>query len=389
MTSPLRAFVVATEESGDTLGAALMQTMSARAGRPVEFSGVGGRAMTALGLQSLFPIDDLHIVGIDAVIRKLPLILRRIRETADTAIAARPDVLIIIDSPDFTHRVARKVRALAPHIPIVDYVSPTVWAWRPGRARKMRGYVDHLMALLPFEPKAHAELGGPPCTYVGHPLGDRLRELRPGAQDAARRDSKPPVLLVLPGSRTSEVTRLLAPFGETVRETVAQAGPLDVVVPTVPHVARRVQEAVANWGIPVRVTLDPAEKALAFRTARAALAASGTVTLELAVAGIPAVVGYKVSPLEAVVAHLFIRGESVVLANLVLGENIMPEFLQSKFTPQKAAAALVPLIEDTPARRRQLDAFGRLDAIMGIGTMSPSAHAADIVLAVANGEKPA
>jgi lipid-A-disaccharide synthase len=389
---PLHIFIVATEESGDKLGGALMQAIKARADRPVIFSGVGSTAMQAEGLSSQFPISELAIIGIDAVIAKLPTILRLIRETAAKAIAARPDMLVIIDSPDFTHRVARKVRAALPDLPIVDYVSPTVWAWRPGRARTMRAYVDHLLALLPFEPKVHQDLGGPPCTYVGHPLRDRLDELRPGAEDAARRNAKPPVLLVLPGSRTGEVTRLLAPFGETVRQTAAQCGPLDVVVPTVPHVAERVRAAVAGWGVPARVTLDPAEKALAFRTARAALAASGTVTLELAVAGIPTVVAYKISMLEEIIGHLFVRTPSIVLANLVLGENIMPEIVQRGLTPENLAAALVPLIEDTPARQRQMVAFGRIDAIMGIGRAPAGIQAADIVLALArsrnSNEKP-
>ena len=331
-TAPLHVFIVASEESGDVLGAALMRSMRVRADRPLIFSGVGGGAMAAKGLASLFPIGELAIVGIDAVIAKLPVILRRIRETAAAAIAARPDILVIIDSPDFTHRVARKVRAAMPNLPIVDYVSPTVWAWRPGRARKMRAYIDHVLALLPFEPKAHLELGGPPCTYVGHPLSDRLQELRPDAEDAKRREGKPPVLLVLPGSRTGEVTRLLAPFGEAVRRTIARCGALEVIVPTVPHVAQRVRDAVASWGIPARVTLDPAEKALAFRTARAALAASGTVTLELAVAGIPTVVyGFfavlTVAPLLRGLGEsigLPIASESALGTGFVMGIMIIP-----------------------------------------------------------------
>jgi lipid-A-disaccharide synthase len=191
------------------------------------------------------------------------------------------------------------------------------------------------------------------------------------------------VLLVLPGSRTGEVTRLLPPFGETVRHVFAQYGPMEVIVPTVPHVATRVREAVADWGVRARVTLDPAEKALAFRTARAALAASGTVTLELAVAGVPTVVAYKISPLEEVVGHLFVRTPTIVLANLVLGENIIPEILQRKATPENLTAALVSLIGDTPARARQIEAFARLDGIMGFGQASPSSAAADIVLTMA------
>jgi lipid-A-disaccharide synthase len=383
MSAPLKVFLIATEESGDRLGAALMRALVERAGRPVEFAGVGGGDMAAAGIQTLFPIEDLAIVGIDAVLAKLPLILRRIRETAAAVIAVRPDVLVIIDSPDFTHRVAKRVRAKAPHIPIVDYVSPTVWAWRPGRARKMRAYVDRLLALLPFEPKVHEALGGPVCTYVGHPIGDRLKELRPDAAESRRRETDPPVLLVLPGSRTGEVTRLLPPFGETVRRVVAQCGAMEVIVPTVPHVAARVREAVAGWGVPTRVTLDPVEKATAFRTARAALAASGTVTLELAVAGIPTVVAYKISLLEEAVGHLFVRTPTIVLANLVLGENVIPEVLQRRATPENLTAALVQVIGDTPARARQVEAFARLDGIMGFGELSPGIAAADIVLAVA------
>jgi lipid-A-disaccharide synthase len=193
------------------------------------------------------------------------------------------------------------------------------------------------------------------------------------------------VLLVLPGSRTGEVTRLLPPFGETVRRVVAQCGPMEVVVPTVPHVAARVREAVAGWGIPARVTLDPVEKAAAFRTARSALAASGTVTLELAVAGVPTVVAYKISVLEEVVGHLFVRTPTIVLANLVLGENVVPEILQRRATPENLTAALVPLIGPTPARARQIEAFARLDGIMGFDQGSPGNAAADIVLAVAKG----
>src|SRR5262249_54308636 len=157
------------------------------------------------------------------------------RATANAAIAARPDVLVIIDSPDFTHRVARRVRAAAPEIPIVDYVSPTVWAWRPGRARAMRAYVDHILALLPFEPAGHERLGGPRCTYVGHPLVERAATLRPDDQEARRRSASPPLVLVLPGSRSTEINRLLAIFGTAVAKMAANCGPIELILPTVPH----------------------------------------------------------------------------------------------------------------------------------------------------------
>ena len=193
---PLSIHLVAAEESGDALGAALARALAARAGGAVKLAGVGGRAMAAAGILSPFPIDDLAIVGLTAIPRRLPMILRRIRETADAIIAAAPDVLVIIDSPDFTHRVARRVRRLAPSIPILDYVSPSVWAWRPGRARAMRTYVDCVLAILPFEPAAHIRLGGPPCFYVGHPLIERISELRPNGDEALRRSADPPLVLV-------------------------------------------------------------------------------------------------------------------------------------------------------------------------------------------------
>ena len=377
----LRFFLIATEESGDRLGAALMRALRERTNGRISFAGVGGHDMERAGIHSLFPIDQLAIVGIDAVIAKLPMILRRISETAAAVTAANPDMLIIIDSPDFTHRVARKVRAAAPHIAIVDYVSPSVWAWRPGRARAMRRYVDHVLALLPFEPAAHQRLGGPPCTYVGHSVTEISGRLRPDAKERARRDADPPIVLVLPGSRSGEVRRMLPVFGEAVH-LAAKSAPIEIVLPTVPHLARRIAEATADWQIRPRIVVDQEEKWAAFRSARAALAASGTVTLELAVAGVPTVVAYKVSLLEELVARLMIKGHTVVLANLVLGENIMPESLQRDATPESLAAALVSIVEPSDQRQRQLAAFRKIDDIMGIGREAPAALAADVVLRV-------
>jgi lipid-A-disaccharide synthase len=198
-----RIFLIATEESGDKLGAGLMKVLRQRLGDAVQFEGVGGRAMAREGLTSLFPIEELSIMGFTGVVKQLPKILRLIRQTVDAVIEAEPDILVIIDSPDFTHRVARRVRKRESTIPIIDYVSPSVWAWRPGRARAMRGYVDHVLALLPFEPEAYRRLHGPPCSYVGHSLIEQLATLRPNALEQQRRDAEPPVLLVLPGSRGS------------------------------------------------------------------------------------------------------------------------------------------------------------------------------------------
>ncbi len=381
----LTIHLIAAEESGDALGASLARALIAREGAAVRLSGVGGRGMAAAGIASPFAIDELSIIGATAIPRRLPIILRRIRQTADAVIAARPDALVIIDSPDFTHRVARRVRRHAPSIPIIDYVSPTVWAWRPWRARAMRRYVDCVLAILPFEPAAHARLGGPPCVYVGHPLIERVAELRPDAEDKQRRNSDPPLILVLPGSRRSEIRRLLAIFGHATGQVAARVGAIDLVLPTVPHLLARVREGVAGWPVQPRIVVEPTEKWAEFRKARAALAASGTVTLELALAGIPTVAAYRIPTIEYVVAQAARLPElfSIILANLVMGEKVVPELLQRDCTPDKLADALVALVADTPARRRQIDAFGRLDAIMGVGTAAPSSKAAAVVLDLA------
>jgi len=248
----------------------------------------------------------------------------------------------------------------------------------------MRAYVDHILALLPFEPAAHERLGGPHCTYVGHPLVESAAALRPNNQEARRRDASPPVVLVLPGSRSIEINRLLAIFGEAAAQMAASCGTVEFVLPTVPHLLERVRKETANWTLPPRIVVEPEQKAEAFRTARAALAASGTVTLELAVAGVPTVVAYRASLLEEAIVRPLIRIPTIVLANLVLGENVMPEYLQRQASADRLAAALRLLIADTPERRKQLNAFARRDAIMGIGTTLPSEKAAAVVIECAS-----
>ncbi|HYC18084.1 MAG TPA: lipid-A-disaccharide synthase [Pseudolabrys sp.] len=377
-------FLVAGEESGDRLGAALIAALRRRAQGRIQFSGVGGAHMVAEGVPSLFPLGELALMGFSEIPARLPKIFQRIRETADAIVSAKPDVLVIVDSPEFTHRIARRVRARAPEIPIVDYVCPSVWAWRPGRARAMRAYVDHVLALLPFEPKAMGELGGPPCSYVGHPLTERLDELRPKELDKRLRLADPPLLLVLPGSRTGEVRRMAPVFGAAVARVAEKFGAIETIVPTVPRLADTVRPAVASWQLPARVILDADEKLEAFRTARAALTKSGTSTLELAISGVPMVAAYKVSLMEELAARLLVNVSSVILANLVLGENVVPEFLQRDCTADRLASALVPLLSDTPERRRQIDAFARLDVVLEAGKASPSDRAAAIVIEIAD-----
>ena len=247
---PLRIAVIAGEESGDLLGADLIEAIKRQTGRNVELLGVGGRNLQTLGLRSLFSADDIAIMGISAVLRDLPRLLRRIGQAASAISAAKPDCLVTIDSPDFGLRVAKKVRAADPSIPIVHYVCPSVWAWRPGRASAMRPYVDHVLCLLPFEPAELDRLGGPPGTFVGHRLAsDPNVAAAARAQLATSQRGERKKLLLLPGSRRGEIKRLIQPFGETVRELAAAGHQFDLLLPTVPHVADLVREGVKDWPV--------------------------------------------------------------------------------------------------------------------------------------------
>ncbi|SDR41168.1 lipid-A-disaccharide synthase [Rhizobiales bacterium GAS191] len=378
---PLIVGLVAGEESGDALGAPLMRALrEALAPREVAFVGVGGQAMQGEGLKSLFPLSDIAVMGFTAVIARLPLLLRRIRQTVEALLAARPDVLVIIDSPDFTHRVARRLRARLPKLPVVDYVSPSVWAWRPGRARAMRRYVDQVLALLPFEPEAHRKLGGPSCTYVGHPLSQRLGDFMPDLDDEAARQASPPLLLVLPGSRRTEIRRLLPVFGETIARLHA-THPIRPVLPAVPWLAQEIADATRSWPLVPQIVTGEAAKLAAFRQGRAALAASGTVSLELALAGVPTVAAYKVGALEVHILRLLVTAPHILLPNLILEERAVPELVQDDCTPEALGAALLPLLQDSPARRAQLAALAQVRERIAIPGETPAARAAGIVIA--------
>lgn len=383
-TGSVTIWLVAGEDSGDQLGAKLMRGLEDLSDRPVRFGGVGGEAMIAQGFASLFPIDDVAVMGYLPVAARLRTLLRRIRQTVRDVVEARPDVLVIIDSPGFTHAVASRVRKRLPHLPIVDYVSPSVWAWRPWRAAKMRPFIDHVLALLPFEPEAHRRLGGPPCTYVGHPLIERLAELRPNPAEAAIRGGSPPQLVVLPGSRRSEIERLMPVFGKTLALLGARIGPVEAVLPAVTRHRALIERLALAWDGDVRLVHGEAAKHAAFRRARAALAASGTVTLELALAGVPMVVAYKVSRIEETVARRLIQVPTIVLPNLILGENVMPEFIQADCTAANLADALAPLIVGGDARDGQIAALTRIDGLMRLqDDEAPSRSAARIVLRAA------
>lgn len=385
MNRPVKIFLVAGEHSGDALGAKLMSALTARLGHNVSYEGVGGPDMAREGLRSLFPLEDVAVMGPFNIAPKLPKIVRRVYQTVNAAIVAKPDCVVIIDSPEFTHPIAKRIRRRAPHIPIVDYVSPSVWAWRPGRAKRMRAYVDHVLALLPFEPEAHGRLGGPLCTYVGHPLAERIEDIRTvDADGLARRlglKRDKPVLLVLPGSRVSEVTRLFGDFGGAVAGLRADGIDFETMIVAVPHVREHIERRATTWAVSPHI-VSPDEKYAAMRLATAALAASGTVTLELALAGTPSVVAYKVDAFAALFRGL-VKVPSIVLANLVLGDNVYPEYFQENCTPDGLAAALLPLLaKQSPARRAQTEALARIPQKLTLPQGTPSEAAADAVVHV-------
>ncbi|MCK0195657.1 lipid-A-disaccharide synthase [Ancylobacter sp. 6x-1] len=387
MASPPRdVFLVAGEESGDVLGAGLMRAL-AELQPGIAFRGVGGAHMQAEGLASLFPMDDLTAMGFAQVVAGLPRILKRMAEVVRAICADPPDVLVLVDLPDFNHHVAARVRRRLPHLPIVKYVAPTVWVWREGRARAMRPHVDHVLAVLPFEPEVMARLGGPPTSYVGHPLLAELDSLRPAVEEVRRREAQPPVLLVLPGSRRSELSRLGDTFGEVLGLLSQDVPAFELVVPTLPRRRAQVEEITKRWPVKPRIVVDPKEKRAAFRVARAALAASGTVTLELALAGVPTVAAYRVPRIEGWIAPYILKITTAILPNLILNENVVPEYLQWHIDPPAMARQLARLLEGGPERDMQLAGFRRLVEVMGLSGETPSRRAARIVLDVAAAER--
>jgi lipid-A-disaccharide synthase len=371
--------LVAGESSGDQLGSRLMDALGAASEHPVLFIGVGGPLMLARGLDSAFPMGDIAVNGLFPVLKRLPLLLRRIKQAAEAIAAAKPDVVVLIDAQDFNKQVARRLRRLIPQTPIIGYVSPTVWAWRPGRARKIRPLFDRLMAVLPFEPEVHARLGGPDTVYVGHPLMERPADWTASNDERVLAESRPFRLLMLPGSRHGEISRLLPVFGDAVAALKERYPDLEVMLPAVEHLVADIRRLTAGWPVQPQILLGESEKWRAFRTARAALAASGTVTLELALAGVPMAVAYRVSWIEGEIARRMITVESASLPNLILGEKVIPEFIERGWTGADLAQEIAGLFEGGAARDRQINGFAEVRRRMATPHMSPSAAAAAIV----------
>ncbi|MGX5841079.1 lipid-A-disaccharide synthase [Mesorhizobium sp. ArgA1] len=362
-SKPLKIAVVAGEESGDLLGADIVAALKRATGREIRLVGIGGRHLQELGLKSLFDGSEIALMGFSAILRDLPRLVKRIGQTAAAIAAEKPDCLVTIDSPDFSLRVAKKVRATDSTIPIVHYVCPSVWAWRPGRAVAMKPYVDHILCILPFEVKALARLGGPPGTYVGHRLTQDAGVLGAALAQAQPRDlanDRVKTLLVLPGSRRGEVRRLVDPFGKTVSALRQRGHRLRLLLPTVPHVADLVRASVARWDEKPEIIVEPERKWQAFGKADAALIASGTVSLELALAGVPMVSCYKLDPIARQLAQHLLTVWSALLPNLISDRALVPEFYDQYVRPDNLARQLEALFADTGMRAWQKDGFAEI-----------------------------
>lgn len=380
--APLHFFLIAGEPSGDRLGAALMAGLKAL--HPgVAFSGIGGPAMQAEGMESLFPMEELSVMGLVEVLPKYLHLKRRIRQAAEAALAASPAALVTIDSPDFCLRVAALAKAARPELRTIHYVAPSVWAWRPGRAAKMARHVDHVLALLPFEPP-WMTAAGMSCDFTGHPVVSE--PVATAAQARAFREAHgiapdAPLVAALPGSRRGEVSRLIPPFGQTLRLAAARLPALRVILPTPRHLADTVREAVKDWpGDPVILPApDLASRTAAFAAADAALAASGTVSLELAAQSCPMVIAYDMAPLTLWLMRRMARIDTVTLVNLVSDTRTVPEFIGPDCRADRIAPALLSLLETGPGA--QAEAMATTMQRLGRGQEAPGLRAARSVLA--------
>jgi lipid-A-disaccharide synthase len=374
-------FLIAGEPSGDALGGALIAALRQRIGGNLRIAGIGGERMQDQGLESLVPLDDLAIMGVAEVLPRAPVILRRVRETVRMIRTLRPDAVVTIDSSGFSWRVAQRLRRRGETLPLIHYVAPMVWAWRAGRARRMARWYDHLMTLLPFEPP-YFERVGLSCRYVGHPVLESGADRGDGSRFRAAHGltEKDALITVLPGSRVGEVRRLLPIFGSTLNHLEGVIGPFRVVVPTVATVAAAVAAAAAAWpGNPI-IVQQPEEKYDAFAASRAALAASGSVALELALAKLPMVVGYRLNPLTEALLDRVLKVRQVNLVNLLLGEPLVCELLGPSCTPERLAASLAELVCDERVRATHRQGYDEVVRRLEGDGMSPSLRAADQIL---------
>ena len=388
---PLKIAIVAGEESGDLLGADLIDALRLQTDRLVDLVGVGGDHLAARGLKTFFDPHEIALMGLGAIIKNLPGLVLRIRQTARQIVAEKPDCVLLIDSPDFTHRVAKKIRAADPSIPIVKYIAPSVWAWRPQRARAMRAYIDHVLTVLPFEVDVMERLNGPQATYVGHRLSSYAPIIETRAAQLAlepqRSEAGKHTLLLLPGSRRTEIQMLMEPFGRAVEELSQRVEKLEVILPTLPRIEAMVRDLSQDWAVKPLIVVGDEEKWKAFARADAALAASGTVSLELALSRIPSVLSYKADWFARKFLMPKITIWSAALPNIIADEPVVPEFFNEFVRPGMLARNLERLMRPGSARQAQLDGFDAVASVMATERPSGEIGARVLLDAIEKGRK--
>ena len=376
----MKYYLIAGEPSGDSLGARLIQALR-RKDKNAEFYGVGGEGMQAEGVQSLFNISDLAVMGLAEVIPSIPRVLRRINETVADIQKVQPDVVVTIDSWSFSARVHKKLRQLKLNIPQVHDVASQVWAWKKKRARTMYKYIDLLLTLFPQEPKYFIPYNLP-TEFVGHPVIES--EVVNGVKgDFKKRHHIPEenrLLLVLPGSRHNEVERLLPTFLEVVKQLHERYNDFSFVIPTVSTVAAQVNEMVKQSGLPIEIVEGTKERHDAFKSGDVAIAASGTVALELAIVDVPHIIAYKVPKLTEWLARHFIHIQFVNLSNILLGKEIVPELLQEDCSVEKIMYYIEQFMKHKPVYNQQMDGFEKVRKLLGMGQQTPSDNAAVAII---------
>ena len=372
--------IVAGETSGDLLGADLIEAI--RVLYPdATLSGVGGPAMTCAGFSSLFDMSEIAIMGLGPILANLRRLFGLVDLTAAHACDTRPDMVVLIDSPEFNHRVAARIKKRHADIPVICYVAPSVWAWRRGRARKMARHFDAVLSLFPFESHIFKALSGPPCHFVGHPIVARFQSYSPIADFRGRCNipAAGKLLCVLPGSRMSEIRKLAPIFEQTIARVSAQVEDLSVVIPVVAHTREAVRARVANWPVEPILVEEESDKIAAFSAANVALAASGTATLELGMAGLPSVIAYKMGGLMGALLMRVLRVPSAVIVNLVLDAPVMQEFLEDRCTADLITPAVCDLLQDDVLNEAKRAHLAPLADELGSPGQSPAARAAEII----------
>ena len=376
----LHIFIIAGEPSGDALGGRLMAALNSTASPEIRYSGVGGPRMEAQGLESLFDYRQLAVMGLVEVLPQVPRLLRRIRDVATAIETLRPDAIITIDAPSFAFAVLRRLKSHDQ--PRIHYVAPQVWAWRPKRVNKLRKYVDHILALFPFEP-AYFDAAGMPCTFVSHPVLEDVATPEAGRAFRARHNIAEDalVLCALPGSRRNEVRKLKPVIMDTITRLAARHAGLHVVIPTVSTVLEDVR-TIASRDVPITILEDAAEKSAAMAASNVAVSASGTATLELACARVPTVVIYKVALITGWLGRYLVNVKYASIVNIMASREVLPEFLQEYCKPKKIVAALNDMIENKDRRQEIIDAEIAVVQQLANGGQSPSERAAEAALRV-------